>query len=745
MLALGVDATGAQGASASPAPLSSSSSSPLDPSLYLSPAGAISHVDSGGGGGNTASARGDGGNNGAGTSSDGSGPRRHLVHIPKHLAFPPSSSSTEPSGTHGVPSAPSVDYLSHSFFQQRPPLRVAEEDSEDDDDDDDADSTARQQQQQPPRQLDDDGGESDFAAVAGMARDGQGISENGPITESSALLGGKNSTAKSGWRRFNVDAEGRARRARGARAAASAMHSMQHADTVVTVSPAAVPMLVHENFQHFTPQTRRTYLRHQIDVTKLRQAQARRQSLWARLCCGRPNPFTYKRVVLASLLLLITLSSGSELVLRKMVTGNLYNYRWFLYESVCVLTLLACSFAALVHRKAVLHFLRHHGMPWKFLLLSSLLDCAHSLSLVLSVGVLPAEWGVLLPQLLVPMALLFRFFVTDGERVGRWSALGGVLVIIGALGATVPALLAYHPCAGTHTSSRSELRAELLSNVLILIVGLVPAAASAIYKQSTLQQRSMNIYAMNVALAAGQTLCGILLAPLAIEMQFVYNSGVQQRHIRGSTDFIPVVDAMLDDGSSPSLRRMLLSSSHESLSWTDGVSRNLLVHVREGFRCVVFGRNSESGDACEALYPSLGLQVLALLGTMAMTQLLVAYVMSRSSRENLLAASLSAGTGLALVLFAVDPVLQALAGWDLGWCLPSLFDGLAGAGGTTGLLLCLGALCVLVGSVVAQWELSQQPIDLDVWARLQEIAVLERLEQARRAKHYSHRHVGGRR
>ena len=198
------------------------------------------------------------------------------------------------------------------------------------------------------------------------------------------------------------------------------------------------------------------------------------------------------------------------------------------------------------------------------------------------------------------MALLFRFFVTDGERVGRWSALGGLLVTVGALGATLPALLNYKPCNGDR-SSRVDLRAEMLANVLLLTVGLVPAAVSAIYKQSYLQQHSMSLVVFNAVLAAAQCVWGLCLAPLAFELQFVYNSGVQQ-YGRKRVDLRELDPGDLGAAAGASIS--FASSSHpasaldESLTWTDGVSRNLFVHLREGWLCIA-GYNSEAGDTCE--------------------------------------------------------------------------------------------------------------------------------------------------
>lgn len=51
-------------------------------------------------------------------------------------------------------------------------------------------------------------------------------------------------------------------------------------------------------------------------------------------------------------------------------------------------------------------------------------------------------------------------------------------------------LISYHPC-GMEGSGRS--RSELVANLVILMVGCAPAAASAVYKQSYLAQHVRNI------------------------------------------------------------------------------------------------------------------------------------------------------------------------------------------------------------------------------------------------------------
>ena len=126
------------------------------------------------------------------------------------------------------------------------------------------------------------------------------------------------------------------------------------------------------------------------------------------------------------------------------------------------------------------------------------------------------------------------------------------------------------------------------------------------------------------------------------------------------------------------------------------------------------------------MFPALLIEVILLFFVMSGLQLLIQYLMSRSSREHLLAGALSGGSLLALFAFHIPAVHAFLPAWELGDCLSSLGVGLA---------LCIAA--TLGGALLAQWEPSQQPLDLDVWRRLEELAAVEQLEAARRLKQYN--------
>ena len=174
----------------------------------------------------------------------------------------------------------------------------------------------------------------------------------------------------------------------------------------------------------------------------------------------------------------------------------------------------------------------------------------------------------------------------------------------------------------------------------------------------------------------------------------------------------------------------------------------------------------------QQLFPLPVVQLSLLIVSMSTLQLLLQYLMSRSSRENLLASALSGGVLLAVLLFQVPQVHEWLPSWELGDCLPPFDHFIAG-----------GMAVLVIGAIIAQWEPSQQvrnenwqgtplgmmriatnctaaslfsdsapdslagcavfllptclccaqPMDLDVWARMEEIAHREEIDAARRA------------
>jgi hypothetical protein len=99
----------------------------------------------------------------------------------------------------------------------------------------------------------------------------------------------------------------------------------------------------------------------------------------------------------------------------------------------------------------------------------------------------------------------------------------------------------------------------------------------------------------------------------------------------------------------------------------------------------------------QQLFPLPVIQLSLLIVSMSTLQLLLQYLMSRSSRENLLASALSGRVLLAVLLFQVPQVHEWLPSWELGDCLPPFDQFIAG-----------GMAVLIIGAIIAQWEPSQQ-------------------------------------
>lgn len=88
----------------------------------------------------------------------------------------------------------------------------------------------------------------------------------------------------------------------------------------------------------------------------------------------------------------------------------MYNYRWFLVELVSLLSLFASAITVLVKRREIAATTTLASLPLKTLFYMAVLDTVHAMCLMLAFGVLPGPLAMLLPQLSVPIVLLFRFF-----------------------------------------------------------------------------------------------------------------------------------------------------------------------------------------------------------------------------------------------------------------------------------------------------------------------------------------------
>jgi len=492
---------------------------------------------------------------------------------------------------------------------------------------------------------------------------------------------------------------------------------------------------------------------------------------WVRRCCRKGvNVLTSPTMIISTLVILIALSSGIEQSSRKLLAANLFNYRWFLFElaslTIFVVTGLTCCWW---ERNKVKHSIKHHGVPIKFLMATSLLDALHSLALLVAIGILPVSWALLLPQLLIPITILFRSLIHKGWRCftshgSSTSIVGCSLVLLAAGMIMLPDLMHFESCpaldikeevparggAGgaqyvTFHPESKLLRRELLVYASVLVASLIPNALSHLYKQSFLQSNPVHLPLMHAGLSGGQLVWGALLAPFVIELQYAATTAVQIPSMQpapaapppnqapwwtpAGNDTIPLVIPGTSTASATttaafSLTALVADVAPDSLRYMP--RRNLFANWAQGWNCLM-GKSSVVGDRCEQLFPGLLLQLLLFLVALGATQWFLLHLLRRVTphQSNLVSSSLALGSLVGLGLFEIQSVYDWLPTWDLGSCMQSGLDWWT---------LWTAAPMILLGGVVAQWQKVEEPPDLDIWGRLESIAAQEEQEKGRRAR-----------
>jgi hypothetical protein len=256
-----------------------------------------------------------------------------------------------------------------------------------------------------------------------------------------------------------------------------------------------------------------------------------------------------QQILLGFLVICLTLCSSGELISRKILATNLYNYRWFLVEFIFLLSFLVSVALFAFNFGEIRASIRSVGIPLKALIILAVLDAFHSFLLMISIAVIPAPAAILIPALLIPFTLLFRFFRHAGFAEQHFLCrqrylIGSILVFTGVFLSILPGLIKYHPCLpGDLTreesadliendpqayaqsqlySSRSQI--EILLNIIILVVALIPAAASNVYKHTLLSTQHVNLHLLNAATGLFAVLLGLVIAPFIIHLEFWHNT-----------------------------------------------------------------------------------------------------------------------------------------------------------------------------------------------------------------------------
>ena len=172
-------------------------------------------------------------------------------------------------------------------------------------------------------------------------------------------------------------------------------------------------------------------------------------------------------------------------MLRAVLASNLYHYRWFLVQLLCIASAVLCTGLHLLARLAK----RTSPTPCTVLPLKAMaalavLDGLHSMLIVIPTGVVPLPMAIALPHLVVPVLTVGKCLIKRScrdlrpiEAVGAAMLCGGVLAVVVTGVADVPAT----PCP-PHSTRCGRSRAEIGANAVMLACAAVPAAASHLSK-----------------------------------------------------------------------------------------------------------------------------------------------------------------------------------------------------------------------------------------------------------------------
>lgn len=358
---------------------------------------------------------------------------------------------------------------------------------------------------------------------------------------------------------------------------------------------------------------------------------------------------THKISIILSLV--VIMSSTGEQVLRKLVASNMYNYRWFLVQLLSLFAFVQAGICLLFqlwqHRSNINHIFPvmrpdspKFGLPMKSFFYIAILDTAHSVCLVISLGIIPSTLSVLLPQLLVPITMFFHAVANNSPCYGYYF-IGGLLIFSGCLVSFIEKILYFKSCDGGRS------RGELIANGIMLIVGIIPSALSSSYKKYYLEKTLVNLYAFNWITSGFQFLIGFFIAPLAIELQYVVHTPINSPHATMSSSLTNVE-------TSPAITYYNNNVNRTSYS------RGIFDNFAWGWKCIIKGVDSEIGDVCEKLSVTLGIEVIFYIFSVIILHFALIVLMQHAQKLFIVPYSLIVSMMISLAIFEVPAINNLL-------------------------------------------------------------------------------------
>ena len=215
----------------------------------------------------------------------------------------------------------------------------------------------------------------------------------------------------------------------------------------------------------------------------------------------------------------LLLSSSGEQVTRKLLASSLYNYRYALFLLLSLASALLSTVLTLARWRSIRPYLSLSSLPpFLHMLLLVLLSAVASLLLLLSTAILPAPVALLFPQVLLPLSLLAARWWTR-RQVKRDVSLGCALILL-AIG-TLIATAIYEAEAEVGSDAFVPSRAEICWNLLLLAVSVALSAAVWQVRASLLCAYEAHPLVMSTLVGWGQLGVGLLLAPVALWLQYL--------------------------------------------------------------------------------------------------------------------------------------------------------------------------------------------------------------------------------
>jgi drug/metabolite transporter (DMT)-like permease len=190
-----------------------------------------------------------------------------------------------------------------------------------------------------------------------------------------------------------------------------------------------------------------------------------------------------------------------------------HNYEFFVNQFNVFIYVFMCL--VIVASKAIAvgprRWLKKQNIPWKKFVVMGLLDAGSGFMSTIGGAYCEGSLQTLLNQCIIPGTIILSYFFL-GEKVSLPQGVGSLGIVLGAVVSVIPSLL--YPSATSTTTAKG---------VVIFICGLVPAAASNVYKEAAFRSEGelkIDINLLSAIVATFQVIAGFLFLPVLSLKEF---------------------------------------------------------------------------------------------------------------------------------------------------------------------------------------------------------------------------------